>query len=536
MYSLGSTPIKFDISQQSLEHYPSEDAKILVEGFKYGFKIPFKGQRGFAFSRNHGSAVHNSDIINKKLMNEMELGRVAGPFDVLPLKELKISPFGLIPKSTPGEFRLIFDLSYPKGDSINSGIDPEDSSVVYTNFDEVVRMVLKEGKGSYLIKTDIKSAIRFLPINPSDFELLGMKFQNKYFVDKCLPFGLSVSCNLFEKFSCFLEWLIKQNSKSENIIHYLDDFCGCDSKKEGAQALLDHSLLTFESLGVPVAPEKIDTPTTCIKFLGLEVDTIAMEVRLPEDKLIDLKFCVNDIIIRKGKKITLRELQSLIGKLNFACRAIAPGRAFLRRLINATIGLKLPHHRTRVSKAMVEDLQVWQAFLDHYNGVQMMINMWEGDVLDLYTDASGGQGFGAYFNGHWSFGEWPDWLNCVHSKLQITFKELFPIVLASFLWGHEWANKKVTFHCDNQAIVYCLNKQTTKEEPSMHLLRILVTQCLKHNIVFRARHIPGKDNGIADALSRFQISKFKKLAPLADPVKTPVPILVWQKLKKKLIG
>ena len=72
--SLGSTPIKLDILQQSLEHYPSEDAKILVEGFKYGFKIPFKGQRGFAFSRNHGSAVHNSDIINKKLMNEMELG------------------------------------------------------------------------------------------------------------------------------------------------------------------------------------------------------------------------------------------------------------------------------------------------------------------------------------------------------------------------------------------------------------------------------------------------------------------------------
>ena len=101
--------------------------------------------------------------------------------------------------------------------------------------------------------------------------------------------------------------------------------------------MLETSLETFESLGVPVAPEKIEGPSTRIKFLGLEVDTVAMEVRLPDDKLNDLKTCVQNTINRKGKKITLRELQSLIGKLNFACRAIAPGRAFLRRLIDATI-------------------------------------------------------------------------------------------------------------------------------------------------------------------------------------------------------
>lgn len=70
---------------------------------------------------------------------------------------------------------------------MNAGIDKEDSSVIYTNFDGVIKMVLKEGKGSYLIKTEIKSAFRLLLIHPSDFDLLGISFQDKYYVDKCLP-------------------------------------------------------------------------------------------------------------------------------------------------------------------------------------------------------------------------------------------------------------------------------------------------------------------------------------------------------------
>ena len=64
---------------------------MLYEGFKYGFRIPFKG-------------------------------RVAGPYDCLPLEDLKVSPIGLVPKSSPGEFRLIFDFSYLRGFSMNTGI------------------------------------------------------------------------------------------------------------------------------------------------------------------------------------------------------------------------------------------------------------------------------------------------------------------------------------------------------------------------------------------------------------------------------
>ena len=482
--SLAHTPIKLQALDDSLSSYPdTETAAFLLNGFKNGFKIPYEGPRHDRHSKNHGSAFMQPDLINERLQDEINLGRVAGPFDSPPLENLLISPIGLVPKSTPGQFRLIFDLSYPHGSSVNSGISKEYSTVAYTHFDEITKMVQREGQGSYLFKVDIKSAFRLLPIHPDNFSLLGMEFQGKYYVDKCLPFGLSVSCALFEKFSSFLEWHIKDTTKSDELIHYLDDFCGCNSQHLKAKSILEQTLNAFDTFGVPVADDKVEGPSTRIKFLGLEVDTEKMLVQLPMDKLNDLKACIDEVLSYKSKKITLKKLQSLIGKLNFACRAIVPGRAFCRRLIDATIGATRPFHRIRVTKGMVEDLLIWKSFLDNHNGASMMISELGESHLELFTDAAGGIGFGAYFDGHWTNGRWPENLIEVNN---IALKELFPIVLSLFMWGDEFKNQKVVFFCDNSAVVIMINKQSSKDKQCMHLLRILVSICLKKNVVFKA--------------------------------------------------
>ena len=436
-----------------------------------------------------------------------------------------------MPKSNPGEFRLIFDLSYPQGASINSGISREDASVSYTKFDEVVTMVRHEGPGSFLVKVDIKSAFRLLPIHPQDFPLLGMEFQGKFFIDKCLPFGLSVSCALFEKFSCFLEWHIRNATDSEMLIHYLDDFCGCQKDFKKAELLLKIILSSFETLGVPIAQEKVEGPVTCLKFLGLEVDTVDMQVRIPQDKLKDLRDTIAWVISRADKKITLKELQSLIGKLNFACRAIIPGRAFCRRLIDATIGVKKSFHKIRVSRNMVKDLLTWQSFINNHNGDSMMLDE-NREILDLYTDASGSKGFGAYFEGHWTMGVWPEKIKAI--KTDIMYKELFPIVLSLLLWGQKFRNSRIVFHCDNESVVAIINKQSTPHKLSMGLVRVLVYFCLKNNIVFKARHIPGKVNDIADALSRLQLNRFRRLVPQADKDMTIIPTEILNQLLGKL--
>ncbi len=127
-----------------------------------------------------------------------------------PFKQFRVSPLGLVPKKVDGEYRLIHHLSYPKGESVNDFIDPRLCSVQYTRFDEAVKMIQELGQGTLLAKADIKSAFRIIIVSPLDFELLGFKFDDKYYFDKCLPFGCSVSCALFEKFATFLQFLVRR--------------------------------------------------------------------------------------------------------------------------------------------------------------------------------------------------------------------------------------------------------------------------------------------------------------------------------------
>ena len=62
--------------------------------------------------------------------------------------------------------------------------------------------------GAKIAKVDIKSVFRLRPVHPTDFERLGIQFKNNFYIDKCLPMGNAISCNLFEKFSTFIQWVI----------------------------------------------------------------------------------------------------------------------------------------------------------------------------------------------------------------------------------------------------------------------------------------------------------------------------------------
>ena len=71
----------------------------------------------------------------------------------------------------------------------------------YSSIDDAVKIIQRLGRRAKLSKCDIKSAFRLLMIILGDFDQLGFVFQDKYYLDKCLPFGASISCALFEKFS-----------------------------------------------------------------------------------------------------------------------------------------------------------------------------------------------------------------------------------------------------------------------------------------------------------------------------------------------
>ena len=112
-----------------------------------------------------------------------------GPFNMELIPNLICSPVGMVLKKGTPEIHRITHLSHPKGASINSFIAPEDATTVYQTFDQAVQLVTSFGIGAFMSKADAKSAFRNIPMCFHDLQLLGVKFDNKFYVNCCLPFG-----------------------------------------------------------------------------------------------------------------------------------------------------------------------------------------------------------------------------------------------------------------------------------------------------------------------------------------------------------
>jgi hypothetical protein len=345
-----------------------------------------------------------------------------------------------------------------------------------------------------------------------------------------LPFGASISCATWEKFATALHWIIQDKSRNPSILHYLDDFLFMgppNSDQCGTTLTLFKHIC--QDIGIPIALEKTSDPTTTLIFLGIEFDTVNMVMRLPNDKLTTLKDRIQNFL--NSKKQTLKSFQSLIGLLNFACKTIAPGRTFCRRLIDATIGTTQPYHRIRINTQIKQDLQVWNHFLANFNGISVIsCPKWTSNFsLQLYTDSAGGKngGFGIYFAGSWAHAIWPQHWHHLDILRDMTFLELFPVYVAILLWSCQLANKRILFHIDNVATVQVVNSATSKSPRVMNIVRKLVLTTLQHNITIHAQYIPSKSNSIADSISRSQWRRFRQLAPNADQWPTPLPHQIW---------
>jgi hypothetical protein len=172
--------------------------------------------------------------------------------------------------------------------------------------------------------------------------------------------------------SSFLEWAIKERSASESIEHYADDFlfAGRADSSECTNLMSNFSSLCQE-LGVPLAVEKTIGPSCVITFLGLEIDTLEIVIKIPPPKLSEVQQKLIETLNKK--KITLKDLQSLTGLLNVCALAIPAVRAFNRRFCDAMQGVCKPNHFIRVSVGMKDDIRMWLSFLEKY---QWVMHFW----------------------------------------------------------------------------------------------------------------------------------------------------------------
>ena len=297
---------------------------------------------------------------------------------------------------------------------------------------------------------------------------------------------------------------------------------GCGDR----EAALRTSLRLYKHLRVPIADHKVGGPATVLTFLGIEIDTGAGVLRLPPDKLHRLQSL---IVTWTGRRsCSKRELLSLVGQLQHACRVVRPGRTFLRRMIDLSSTAKELHHHIRLNVAFRSDLQWSALFLEGWNGVSLFTSVISRPpTATLTLDASGSWGCGAFTTGgHWFQFQWPVVWEAVH----ITAKELLPIVVACAVWGQDWTGKMVRCRCDNAAVVAIIKSGSSKNGLVMHLMRCLFFFTAHFQLYLAPEHLPGRLNTAADSLSRDDVALFFQLVPEASRLPTPLPVELLQAL------
>jgi len=159
------TPLSASAWHLMLQDHPNRPlAQFLMEGICQGFHIGFTKPPEFLKSArsNLEGARQRPQVVDNYLLSEVSIGQVVGPFLPRAVPHVHISRFGVIPKSQPGKWRLIVDLSHPKGHSVNDSISKSLCSLKYVTIDEAIKGIVQHGQETLLAKIDIKNDFRLL--------------------------------------------------------------------------------------------------------------------------------------------------------------------------------------------------------------------------------------------------------------------------------------------------------------------------------------------------------------------------------------
>jgi hypothetical protein len=443
--------------------------------------------------QNHKSAL-DSNV--RQRMDELILEEInAGNYIVTDKKPVIVSALSCVPKSD-GDIRPIHDCSLPAEGGLNY-YAPVFEHQSYESVDNAVKLIKQ---GSFLAKIDIHHAYRSVHISEQSYRATGLCWtflngQTVTMFDCKLAFGASASPTIFHRLSQAIKRMMARRG-FHKIVAFQDDFLLVgDSYHECLRAYTELGEL-LQSLGFVLNEKKLVRPTTKLVFLGIQIDTIELELSLPDEKLLSIKNCVSEIL--QKKRVTKRQLQSIAGKLSHAAKVVRGARLFLRRLFNAIGKLRRQNHKTRIHGAVKADLLWWDTFMASFNGVAAFIK--DDNIHPVLSDACLYAG-GAFCDGDFYYTVWDaDYPEA--TNMCINYKETLIAILAVQRWASVLSNSFVWLYSDNQCAVSIINTCTCKNEIVMQALRNMFWTCSKYNVCLKAFYVAGYLQDIPDAVSR----------------------------------
>ena len=477
-------------------HYMDE---MVCEGIEYGFPIQYQGppRYGPPATYNHSSALAFSEHVDDYVSKEVAHGALEGPFSSPPFTPwFYTSPLMTREKGEGDTRRIIVDLSFPHG-GINHYIPRhafQGRQAVHNlpTIDSAVNTLTRMCPGSiHLAVIDLSRAYRQFPVSPLDWPLLGISWKGSWTFDRRLPFGSRMSSFVMQMVADFL---VRALSTQGITCHmYLDDVLVISPTAAKAERDFDSTIQLLNSLGLEVAPNKLQPPATAVTWLGIRIDLPANQLSIPEKKLGQIKLCMATAASRNV--IPRKLLQRLIGLANHLAKVVRAARTFICRLLAALRAATGDY--IKITRQVKADLAWFARYVNKCNGKAIIPN--NRVVKRIWADAcltgAGASDGEAYYEHIFSAS--------VTADHHITLLEAMNCVAAVRRFVTiDQAGGTIEVFCDNRPAVDAFTSGRARNAILAGCARALWYHAAMTDTDVVFTHVPGEGMALPDALSR----------------------------------
>ena len=506
-------PSGLNIDQWLANQHKFSD-KSLIDLLRYGFPASYEiTSKPVCNLSNHSSAVSHKAHVEHYLHTELGFNALLGPFDTPPFDEwCRTNPLLTRPKQDTDKRRVILDLSFPAIGSVNAGIpsnqlDSCPFKLCLPSPHTLANRMRLLGTGCHLYKIDLSRAYRQLRSCPLDWPLLGVKWNEQYFIDTAIPFGLRHGASACQRTTEAVAEIAKYDVGASP--HpYIDDTSGAALPNE-AVTHYDHILLLMSQLGLTPNESKCSPPSTTLSWIRVFFDSVAMSMHISAEKVREAATLCSQFLNRDT--VTHKFMERLMGKIFHAIKCCEGARRFTARLLHL---LTTTSHTGSAPVPYQAKLDAaWlAAFLPAFNGTTLIKNTVADYTVEVDSCLTGGGGL-CSDTGYFSL-DYPEFITQCH--FSIASLECLNLLIAVRLWVSHWTGKHVLIFSDNWGVVCAIQSGRAQDPLIQSAMRELWWLAALHDVEFTVRHKPGAQLIQADALSRLSsvndtASKFHRI-------------------------
>ena len=300
-----------------------------------------------------------------------------------------------------------------------------------------MHLIKLKGQGCMIFKRDLKRGYRQLAVDPAGIHLLGYKWRGHVYFDRVLNMVLRYAAYMCMRTTYAIAYICKDIGI--DILNYLDNLAGCESPEKSWDAFnnLGHIL---DRCGFEESVEKACPPNTKIIFVGILLDAKKLTISIDEQRLAEISQLVLNWLTKQV--CNKKELQCLLGKLNFVSHCVRPGRIFVNILLNWL--REIPEKgQISIPDDFKLDLCWWRTFLPSYNEVSLMLSEEWSRADQVFSLDSCLIGCGGWMNVRYFHYSFLDFI--LSENLHINICEMLTVVVALKAWGSNFFRKKNSY-------------------------------------------------------------------------------------------